>query len=279
MNYTPISFFDIQLINKTDELIHHASQFLAMIGKNFLDDEPDDSNTNLSFDSYQTCIKARTIIFDEQRIEAKINLPLWQLELYEDNEKMASLPFLNQTKDSIFDFLQMEITKLGLEGNKLKFIDHYEIPQNELDDGKKFPALDPASLVIWMHTRANAILILKKINRLMRLKSEVRIWPHHFDTGTYYPLSKQKSVGAGWAAADELCDTPYFYITGWDSTNAIDYQSIPNLSTGRWIIKEGWKGAVLELKEIITIDEQYKNINQFTNHIIKFFKQQLNNNL
>ena len=45
------------------------------------------------------------------------------------------------------------------------------------------------------------------------MNSEVRIWPHHFDTGIYLEVNSKLGIGFGWAMADKMIDQPYFYFT------------------------------------------------------------------
>jgi len=75
--------------------------------------------------------------------------------------------------------------------------------------------------------------------------TEIRIWPHHFDTGMLIDLSAQKDMsiglGLGYAIAVSLSEVPYYYCYGWGKT--IDYSQLSALKNGVWI-NTNWKGAL-----------------------------------
>ncbi|MEP5611948.1 MAG: hypothetical protein ABJP45_06845 [Cyclobacteriaceae bacterium] len=269
--YTPISEFDKSLLNATEAYIHHASQFLAMVGKNYLEDQSDDSNANLNFNPSSSRIECRAI----GDFQVNLNVPDWQLEIKKGEKVQNSFSLTGQLKSEIFEWLRREIEEAGLDAQNLKYIDHYEVAEHEVDMGQPFQELNIDLVSSWLAMRANANVILSDLNQIAGIHSEVRIWPHHFDTGTYYELAEKKAIGAGWAIADTLCDNPYLYIYGWDGNKELDYSAIPDLVIGKWIVTEGWQGAVIESVELSTSTNQYNAINSFMNTVFNFLKAQL----
>ncbi|MEP1095653.1 MAG: hypothetical protein ABJG78_11120 [Cyclobacteriaceae bacterium] len=269
--YTPITEFNKSLLNATEAYIHHASQFLAMVGKNYLEDQPDDSNANLSFDSESSRIQSRVV----GDFQVNLNVPDWRLEVMNAGALQSSCSLAGKLKDELFEWLKGEIATAGLDEGKLKYIDHYEVAEHEVDMGHPFQELNIDMVNSWLTMRANANGILSDLNEIVGISSDVRIWPHHFDTGTYYELGEKKAIGAGWAIADTLCDNPYLYIYGWDGNTELDYKAIPELAIGKWIVTEGWQGAVIESVELSASNDQYNATKSFMHTVVSFLKAQL----
>ncbi len=276
--YSPIAPFEKSLINTTEAYIHHASQFLAMIGKNYLEDQSDDSNANLEFDPHLSSILGRKVI-GPSGFAVNLNVPNWQLEVSVDGSVRETLKLAGILKSQVFDWLQNEIRSSGLDEKKLRYIDHYEVPQHEVDLGQPFQDLNIDLVSTWLNMRANANVILTDLNEIVGIDSDIRIWPHHFDTGTYYELGDKKAIGAGWAIADTLCDNPYLYIYGWNGNGETSYETVPDLNIGRWIVTSDWQGAVVESVELSSSSDQYQEVKLFMQSVVSFFKDQLNNNL
>jgi hypothetical protein len=101
--------------------------------------------------------------------------------------------------------------------------------------------------------------------------SPINIWPHHFDTGTYHPLSETGSIGTGFAVADTIVNEPYFYIYGWAKDKTIDYASAPDLPFGEW--KTGsWKGAIMPLSTVTRLPNLKDDLKIFFASTSEFFK-------
>jgi hypothetical protein len=69
---------------------------------------------------------------------------------------------------------------------------HFEIPKHPLDDGATFSVKDKAYFQESVRQRHNAEIILLEISNQHSNTAPVRVWPHHFDTGTYIPLALTK---------------------------------------------------------------------------------------
>lgn len=272
--YTPIAQFDKSLLNSSEAYIHRASQFLAMIGKNYLENLPDDSNSNLGFDSETGRVRSREVS-GNPKFSLNLNVPDWQLEVVNNGEVKNIFRLAGKSKNEPFNWLKHEIESSGLDSRKLKFIDHYEVSEHEVDLGQPFQELDIDIVKNWLDMRSNANIIMEDLNDVVGVNSEIRIWPHHFDTGTYYELGEKKAIGAGWAIADTLCDNPYLYIYGWNGNENIEYASLPDLAIGKWIVTEGWQGAVIESEQLSKADNQYGSIKSFMNAVVNFLKPQL----
>ncbi len=272
--YQAIPEFDKSLINYCEEYIHRAAQFLAMLGKNYVEQQEDDSNANVGFETKSSRLLSREVAGDKP-FSLALNVPDWKLEILVNGKVNDEIPLTGNKKEDLFNWLRDQIIQRGLNGEQLKYIDHYDVPDHLIDHGHAFPEVIPTTVDKWIIMRANAQVLLEDLNKLVGIKSEIRIWPHHFDTGIYYPLGDQQAIGAGWAIADTLCDNPYLYIYAWDGNGTIDYSGVPELEHGKWIITDGWQGAVLESTELVTVEKQFEAAKSFLKATSKFLKDQL----
>lgn len=81
------------------------------------------------------------------------------------------------------------------------------------------------------------------------LKSEIRVWPHHFDTGAYTILNDDFALGLGLAVPDSLVNEHYFYISGNKAHLTVNTSTFDSLTLGKWI-NNGYKGAVLPASKL-----------------------------
>ena len=60
--------------------------------------------------------------------------------------------------------------------------------------------------------------------------------------------------------ADSIVDGPYFYLAGYALKDANwNWDTVPGLFVGEWIIKDNWKGAILALDSKIPDLEKVKS--------------------
>ncbi|NOR74332.1 MAG: hypothetical protein GQ525_04155 [Draconibacterium sp.] len=99
----------------------------------------------------------------------------------------------------------------------------------------------------------------------------VRIWPHHFDTGSFFTVEKNsnrkasQTIGLGWAIPDSMVNEPYFYISFWSEKEIKNSSNLANLDFGNWMTPN-WNGAILKHSEIInetSAKNQYLRVKQF----------------
>ncbi|RLD41319.1 MAG: hypothetical protein DRI89_10010, partial [Bacteroidetes bacterium] len=127
----------------------------------------------------------------------------------------------------------------------------------------------------------NAKIVLNEIAEAFQQDEAIRIWPHHFDTGAFYVISKNEkgemaqTIGIGFAIPDSMINEPYYYLSFWsaDATEGLD--ELPSLPSGQWLMPD-WNGAVLKHSEILKADsasEQHKLVKSFYQSGIEILMQ------
>ena len=164
----------------------------------------------------------------------------------------------------------------GFDG-KLNLKLHYELPDSDLYKFDAFSKPDDAILKHWTEFRTIANQVMAALNEEVGIVSDINIWPHHFDTGTYYMLHEtngegDRSIGAGLGVADSMVPEPYFYIYGWHKDQKLDYSIAPSLGDGNWIT-ENWEGAVLPISALG--ENPLESVNQFYRTTSTFLKTKL----
>ena len=102
-----------------------------------------------------------------------------------------------------------------------------------------------------LNYRKLAHTALEKVLHDNSIKSEIRIWPHHFDTGAFGSLPGRPgaSVGFGLAIPDSLVDDYYFYISGYKGHDSLDVGDFDPLSVGGWE-STNFNGGLLPIKGV-----------------------------
>jgi len=128
------------------------------------------------------------------------------------------------------------------------------------------------------------VLVLKHAVTNYERAEPIRIWPHHFDTGTLIPLDGSntgeitQSVGLGWAIPDNMVDEPHYYLSIWSRDPMELSLKMPLLKAGSWMMPE-WNGAVLRLSEILHHQSpigQYECAISFFNSGLQVIQEALN---
>lgn len=246
-------------------LIHRAAQFVAMVSNSFLPSQQDDSQNSFSWNAETNRLESRWI---ENPI-ARALLDIENFELIVD--KYLSLEIIHldgKSKDQVNEKLQEVLKAAMLDTTKLKPVTQFTIPPHAVDSGLPFTKPAVENLREWAAYLSNAQFLFDELRSEYVGASEVRVWPHHFDMGFYFSVSKDESgqdvqtVGAGLAIPDGYVDEPYFYINHW-SKNPIRYPAyLPDMGGGYWNRKD-WNGLVLPSSTILAQGNQYRFVKNF----------------
>lgn len=218
--------------------MHLAAQYLAMAGKSFLKAKADDSHTNLSFVKDENQLQTREL--DNSGNKLCLDYERYGL-LWSNSEDFIGLE--GNSHASILQWLQETSNKMGLKPYSYQL--HYKLPYT-IDSGFVFGPPDMEQINKLIEFRSLAQDAIQSFLNAQHLKSEIRVWPHHFDTGAFSALNNGsgKSIGLGMATPDAIVDDFYFYLSGYRGLNNLNTWAFNRLSQGKWV-NDNFKGAVL----------------------------------
>ena len=108
-----------------------------------------------------------------------------------------------------------------------------------------FPKINVEELNIRRQGRSDSCDLLSRIASKFEKKSEVRTWPHHFDTGLLIELESGLQIGLGYAMPDTMVDEFYHYVSAWHGEFSISVEHYTKLEDGEWR-SDDWNGAILK---------------------------------
>jgi len=248
---------------------HHAAQFIAMVGKYLIPQKEDDSNTNMRYMPDGELLPGNKFPNEWQLALALTDLNLYLLD--KEFNRKSEIQLNGKTKARVFDELKQTLADFDFDVSELKNEMHYEIPAHKLDKNLPFSSMYKNHFQENSAYRHNAELVLNEIIAGNKLAEPVRIWPHHFDTGSFIPIAYNakngvsKSIGIGWAMPDSMINEPYYYLSFWSEESNDGLKTLPALAAGQWMTPN-WNGAVLRHSEIFlrkSAPEQYKLVKLF----------------
>jgi hypothetical protein len=260
----------MQAYNYIDQHIHQLSQIITKVNRTFVPKEEDDSHTNLYFDSIVRKVYGRWINTHNGKKILALNLQSFSFEWINDAlGVIQSHVILNKTSVEIEQSISNGLSEIGLEENDFRKRLHFEITEYPFLN-ESFSNIDANDLTQWEYYRALANQACFALLGLLQAQGEIRIWPHHFDTGIYVEPKNNLSLGFGLAMEDSMVGNPYFYFSGnGQNEHTINYSNTSHLTAGHWVINDHWKGATLPLPELTNDDS--KTINMFFKEVTKWF--------
>jgi len=233
---------------ETERMLHVAVQYLAAAGVNFVEKQEDDSHTNMCWDYYTESYSTHQLSNGDILFFHPSSMTLrWR----GGDDQELKLPGL--THKEVVQWLDEVAQAHGLAG--YDFALHYEIHGGAIADDYQFehPNLERIA-VINSYRGMSQKACTNTLSRL-EIEQNIRVWPHHFDTGGFVALKGDSgiSVGFGLGIPDDKFDTYYLYVTGWRGHDSISVGDMPSLTKGSWIT-ERYVGAMLPVKGL-TQDE------------------------
>lgn len=262
---------------------HHAAQFIALAGHYLISQKPDDSNTNMAYISDSDILVGHKLP-NGLRIALKLT-ELKILLLDQDNKTQKELNLEGKTKLEVFQEVKQNLSLLGIDVTNLKNKLHYDIPSHQLDSGAIFTIINENNFIENAHYRNNAQFVIEKIAKDYDQAEPIKVWPHHFDTGSFIPVAfnqqgkLSQSIGLGWGIPDSMTNEPYFYLSFWSETPLKGINKIKSLEIGSWKMPD-WNGAVLKHTEIMNSEEankQFQAVMSFYKSGIKVILDHLKN--
>ena len=241
-------------LNEALQQQHYAAQFIALAGRYLIPQKADDSNTNMEF------IPERELMLGNALPDGlRVALHLTDLNisiLDQDNNSKKQVSLKGKTKQEVFDELKQSLSELGVEVSGFKNELHYKIPPHPLEKGAVFTIRNEGDFTENANYRRNAKIVLNEIASEFKQQEPIRVWPHHFDTGAFYVISKNEkgdasqTIGIGFAIPDTMVNEPYYYLSFWSEKPINDIDKLPALTAGHWMMPN-WNGAILKHSEII----------------------------
>jgi len=266
-------------MQEASNTLHHAAQFIAMAGKYFIAKKEDDSHTNANWYPKKNWLVGNSIKTPSGKVRIALDYPLLVLIICSDDLKpIFEVALDGKTRLEVFGWLKEKLSGQGLDISAFKPELHYEIPDHPVMHGEKFRMKNPLHYMELAFYRTNGNLLLEYFTQQVKAGEPVRVWPHHFDDGSYLPLNFDEngapigSISLGMAVADPYYPEPYFYVTAWKS-EGVNYDNLPDLQKpGKWHQHE-WMGQVLEASEIVKFDRAKEQLEVSYN----FLKQAIEN--
>lgn len=259
-----------------DQKLHFLSQIIAKANRSYVPSKPDDSHTNLYFDTLDSRIVGRWINNGKDQLLLTLNLSTYELEwLNSHKEPVLTVSTLGKTMTEVENEMDSRLGDLNLKPQGFKDPLHFKIPDYSFAN-EPISEIDDIHLRVWKSFRQLANRLSFLVMGDVQIVGEVRIWPHHFDTSMYVELGQNLGLGFGLAMKDEMIEHPYFYMTGRRIHGQLKYENLPEMEAGRWEMNDKWKGSVLPLtalsngsfsenRQVIT-DYLSKSITWFVSH-------------
>ncbi len=252
--------------NSTDKKLHQLIQVIAKVNKSLVPKQADDSHTNLYFEPIEKRIYGRWFEHNGDRHIFALQLTDFSfLLLAEDKEIVKSFSIEGKTTSKIEKEITNGFEALGLSTKDLMEKLHFDIPSYPFADGI-WEKPGSEELNTWATYRAFANEACALFLGIAQSEGEIRIWPHHFDTGVYCKVKKGLGIGFGLAMEDDMAKDAYFYMAAYPDGYSIQYNDLPASSTWSWEVSENWKGAVLPLKQFEGKADENR-MEQLTNYV------------
>lgn len=268
-------------LEEASNTLHHSAQYIALAGSGFIPKKADDSHTNTKWYPSKNWLVGNSIETPSGKIKVALDYPLLVLIITDDDLKpIFEVALDGKTRMEVFEWLKEKLKEHGLNVEKFNPELHYEIPDHHVMHGEIFKMKNPLHYMELAFYRTNGNLLLEHFTTLIKPDEPVRVWPHHFDDGSYLPLKFDESgnpissISLGLAVADSYYPEPYFYVTALKS-DGVNYDNLPPLhKSGVWHQHE-WMGQVLKSSDIAGY-ERAKNQLEVSYY---FLKQAIDNAL
>jgi len=251
------------------DVAHHAVQLLYKAAIVNLRSEPDDSHSNLGWDS-ELCAYTTRSLHAANRQAFAVGLDIETLTLLgiEDGAVSARLSLDGLGYEEAAEWVDEQLVEQRLTPIADTAV-AYDLPDSVVrinrysGEGVK-SAL--RALAGWIEL-GNQLLVdfAARHKDIDPGPSPVRCWPHHFDLATYVSLEDgdpetARGIGVGLSPGDQSYDQPYFYISPYPTPAASAFPEPP--SPGHWHTAS-FVGAAVTATQLLSTDEPQPAAAQF----------------
>ncbi|MCE7998272.1 MAG: hypothetical protein HEP70_05390 [Rhodobiaceae bacterium] len=248
-------------------LAHATSQLLTKAARANLDVAPDDSHSNLGWDSAAQRFASQALPGANGEVYVGLSLVPFDLMLIDSATGTSTYPLTGHTLAEALTWLDDALESVALKPASAVALP-YELPA-DVSEVSKIPdalplGLEPLADWFDMADRAFRELAADQSEQNPG-PSPVRCWPHHFDIATYVSLEAgdpetAKGIGVGMSPGDETYAQPYFYVNPWPH---LDLAGLPNAPhPGHWHT-QGFVGAIATGDDVLSTDDTEKALSSF----------------
>jgi len=248
-------------------LAHAAVQLLTKAARANLEAAPDDSHSNLGWDSEPQRFVSQPLPGANGEAYVGLSFSPFELSLIDSATGASVYPLNGRTLAEAAAWLDDVLDSVALKPTASVPLP-YDLPDDVAGVARIPDALPDglSSIATWFDIADNAFKKLASDHAgLTPGPSPVRCWPHHFDIGTYISLEAgdaetAKGIGVGMSPGDESYDQPYFYVNPWPH---LDPAALPDAPTpGHWHT-QGFVGAIATGEEILNTPKIEKALSGF----------------
>lgn len=268
---------DPHVLGEASSTLYFAGQFITMAANQFIEKKADDSHTNASWNSEKNWLIGNEINSPYGKIHIALDYPLLALLICDTQLKpIVEIELVGKTQLEAFNWLNNQFWKLGLEVEYFEMQVHYELPDHPITHGAAFEMNIAKHFLELANYRSNGHYALNKSSDAFKDKSELKVWPHHFDEGVLLNISfsnklPSAQISMGLAIPDKYYTQPYFYVNPWKLTGFDSSNPSSLKSKGKWHTDE-WFGQVLtadSFSSIVLHNEQEDIVNEFFKEAIQ----------
>ena len=135
-----LNIHDTLSLNQAQDMVHQAVQFISMVGRQLIDQEEDDSNTNMEWLEKQNTLAGH---FVNGIIRVVFCYDDFSLNVINtSDEAVRSKPLDGLSMKAVFSWLKMELIMNGALAQDLELKLHYKIPSHPVNQGDAFKKPD-----------------------------------------------------------------------------------------------------------------------------------------
>ena len=238
---------------------HIAAQYLATVSISFLDKKDDDSHTNLGWKDGAL----HTHPLSEDGCILSLDYTSFSLIWRNDLGYTKSISLDGKKHSEIVHWIRQTSLKAKYR-SVYEYKLHYDLPYEKItsDYIHKKPASEEIQQLIAQRNIAQQALE----EALKGRDISIRIWPHHFDSGSFFIANNEVGIGLGMAIPDNMINDFYLYVSGYKGHDGIEIPSSLEIKKGNYY-NDRWKGIALAVSGI-SVDEATEFYQQSIKHYL-----------